>query len=114
MLSPLKRLSGINVQGNKISDISVLGYFDKLTYLWLGNNEISDISVLSRTTSLKSIWLQRNCIIDITPLVENKTITKGVTVNLRGNPLCEESVKTHITELKDRGVEVYYKPLSIH
>ncbi|MHC4655950.1 MAG: leucine-rich repeat domain-containing protein [Planctomycetota bacterium] len=99
VLSGLTKLSALNVSGNQIADITVLANFRDLTYLSLGYNRICDITALSKLTGLKSIWLQRNQISDISPLLWNESISKGVVINLSGNPLSDESVKKHIPAL---------------
>jgi len=113
-LSSLKNLTYLWLDHCQISDIDALGGLTNLKGLHLGYNEINDISVLSELTSLEHIWLEKNLIIDIRPLVENKGISKGTSINLGDNPLSDESVKIHIPALQARGVKVFRGPLVIH
>ncbi len=61
-------LESLNLEGNKISDISVLGGLSGLENLNLEDNNISDISVLGRLSELENLNLWNNKISDISVL----------------------------------------------
>jgi hypothetical protein len=52
--------------------------------------------------------LYNNHISDISPLVDNTGLGEGDWVDLRGNPLSEQSINEYIPALEARGVQVYY------
>ncbi|MFW5799900.1 MAG: leucine-rich repeat domain-containing protein, partial [Spirochaetota bacterium] len=53
-------LTVLNLNGNKISDISLLAELKNLKVLDIGHNKISDISPLSQLTELKELWITNN------------------------------------------------------
>ena len=81
-----KSLTRVGLYGNLISDISPLSSLIDLTYLHLGDNQISDIS----------------------PLVDNLGLGGGDYVDVRYNPLSDDSINIYIPELEARGVTVDY------
>jgi len=107
-LAGLTNLSSLSLSSNQISDISPLADLTSLTDLKLWDNQISDISPLVSLTNLTSLLLHYNQISDISPLVDNTGLGEGDTVDLRDNPLSEESLNIHIPELRARGVTVDY------
>ena len=104
----LTNLTWLLLGGNNISDISVLARLTNLTGLSLYNNNISDISVLARLTNLTQLWLAGNNISNLLPLVDNKGLRSGDTVDVRGNPLSYESIHTHIPKLQAKGVDIKF------
>ncbi|MDP6586710.1 MAG: leucine-rich repeat domain-containing protein, partial [Anaerolineales bacterium] len=104
VLENLTNLQGLTLHYNQISNISTLANLTSLTQLYLYNNQISDISVLSSLTKLTELRLEDNKIGDITPLVENTGISG--TIELKGNPLSNTALSTHIPALKERGITV--------
>ena len=111
-LSGLIHLRALGLGGNRISDISALSSLIQLKRLRLGRNSVSDISALSSLTQLTELSLDRNNISDLSPLVANTGLGAGDTVDVRGNPLSELSMKTHIPALQRRGVEVKFDDLT--
>ena len=107
-LSGLPNLTGIFLAGNVISDISALSRMTNLRELELSNNVISDISALSGLTDLKWLYLGFNGISDIAPLVANMGLDSEDRIDLRGNPLSDTSLNTHIPALQGRGVNVIF------
>ena len=110
-ISPVARLTKLtvlNFRNNAISDISPLAGLTNLTALWLNGNSISNISPLARLTNLTQLRLEGNSISDITSLVTNTGLGNGDTVNLKGNPLSNQSINTHIPALQSRGVTVEF------
>jgi internalin A len=124
-ISDLTELELLHLQGNKIRDISPLLKLTRLVVLILDGNEIEDITSLSNLTRLgepdPSRWwfpekegklicltLLNNQIIDISPLLENTGLSEGDGIDLRGNPLSEDSRNSHIPQLEKRGVGILY------
>ena len=95
------------------SDISPLEDLTNLRILDLSANRITDISPLENLTSLRTLNLRHNRITDISPLVANGGLGSGDSVDLRGNPLSELSLGTHIPELRRRGVEVKFDDILV-
>ena len=110
-LANLTNLTQLWLGFNQISDISALGDLSSLTYLSLdGNWEISDIASLQYLTDLNSLDLDRNQISDILPLVQNAGFGTGDFVDLKTNPLNQESLNAYIPALQTRGVNVLFTP----
>ena len=110
-LSPLAGLTNLkllSLWGNSISDISPLVGLTQLTELYIRETAISDISSLSRLTNLTELKLENNSISDISPLVTNTGLGNGDEVNLKKNPLSNQSIATHIPALQSRGVTVEF------
>jgi len=108
-VSPLEGLTGLLslcIDDNQIRDLSPLVGLTNLTRLYLSSNQIGDISPLEGLTSLRTIVLSDNQITDISPLVDNVGLGEGDYVNLRENPLSEQSINKHIPALRARGVTV--------
>ncbi len=61
-------LTGLNLYGCKIKDISFLTDFPRLTHLRLSYNQVADISPLQALTQLKKLYLQNNQVADLSPL----------------------------------------------
>ena len=72
----LSSLTELNLGGNKITDISILGSLTNLTELNLSGNRITDISILGSLTNLTKLDLRYNQITDITFLGSLTNLTK--------------------------------------
>ena len=112
-ISPLANLTSLTclmVGGgaNQISDISPLANLTSLTDLRLNDSQISDISPLANLTDLTYLSLADNQVSDISFLVDNEGLGTGDLVNLRWNPLSDDSITVYIPQLEARGVDVYY------
>ncbi|MBT9166166.1 MAG: Internalin-A [Chloroflexi bacterium] len=110
-ISPLANLTSLielGLWGNQISNLSPLANLTSLTWLGLEHNQISDLSPLAALTGLEVLVLGDNHISDISPLVDNEGLSQGDEIDLRGNPLSEASLNTHIPQLVGRGVAVLY------
>ena len=88
----MTKLTYLSLDGNSISDISVLEDLTELTYLGLSNNSISDtpplegISPLKDLTELTYLVLSNNSISDISVLED---LTKLIWLSLEGNPISD-------------------------
>ena len=109
-LSGLKNLEGLNLRDTGISDVSPLSGLTGLERLHVELNEITDLSPLSGLTNLELLHVYGNDVKDLSPLVANAGLDRGDVLNVAGNPLSEESLTTHIRELRNRGVRIEYVP----
>ena len=107
-LARLTKLTHLNLGKNSISNISSLAGLTNLIGLRLDDNSISDISPLARLTNLTELYLQNNSISDLWPLVANTGLRNGDKLNVKGNPLTDQSIITHILTLESRGVNVEF------
>ena len=107
-LAGLTNLTWLTLEINNISDISPLSGLTNLTKLRLEQNLISSISVLSDLPNLTELMLRDNNITDLSPLVANTGLGSGDRVDVRGNPLNNASIQTHIPTLQSRGVTVEF------
>ena len=110
-ISPVTGLTNLTflwLEGNNITDISPLAGLTNLTVLGLWENSISDISPLAGLTILTELGLWENSILNLLPLVANTGLGNGDRVNVKGNSLSITSINTHISALKNRGVEVQF------
>jgi len=91
VLARLKKLRGLSLHSNRISNISSLQNFSQLTDLSLWDNQITDVTPLQGLTNLAILDLSENQITDIAPL-------QGLTQ--LGNLYLGENQITNITPLK--------------
>ena len=109
-LSPiagLAALTWLRLNGNHIEDVWPLATLTGLVTLNLNHNRVSDIAVLENLTNLDELHLAHNRIGDLSALANNPGLTVGDFIDLRGNPLTEESLATDVSALSARGVAVY-------
>ena len=81
-----------------------------LTRLIAPNKNISDLTGLEFATGLDTLNLVDNNIEDIQPLVDNAGLGTGAAIDLRGNPLNDQSRDVHVPALEARGVSVHVQP----
>ncbi len=103
-LDGLTDLTELRLQNNSISDLTPLAGLINLATLWLGDNAITDVTPLAGLTNLIELRLENNHISDLAPLVENAGLGFANWIDVRGNPLSDESINTHIPALQARGV----------
>ncbi len=103
-LAGLTNLTWLGLGGNSIADLTPLAGLTNLTRLRLGDNAISDLTPLVGLINLTELRLENNNISDIAPLVENTGLGLGNWIDVRGNPLSDQSINTHIPALQARGV----------
>ena len=107
----LKKLTELGLWNNTISDVSALAKLIQLTSLRIGGNTISDVSALATLTQLTSLELWDNNISNIAPLVKlNLTGTEWdrTGLDIRGNPLSDASINTHIPAMQAKGIVVAF------
>ena len=108
-LPPLTRLTALGwleLQGNDVEDVSPLAGLTELVILNLNHNRVVDIAALENLTNLSELHLAYNRIADLTPLAKNMGLDKGALIDVRGNPLTDESLEVVIPALAARGVRV--------
>ncbi len=96
---------------NNISDVSPLQGMTQLIQLRLSSNNISDVSPLQGMTQLDTLLLDNNNISDVSPLVKlNLTGTQwnSTGLDIRNNPLNNDSIRTHIPAMQERGIVVSF------
>ena len=81
-----------------------------LTRLVAPNKTIRDLTGLEFATGLDTLDLSDNNIEDIEPLVNNAGLGTGAAIDLRGNPLNDQSRDVHVPALEARGVAVHVQP----
>ena len=116
-LAKLTRMGTLNLAHNSVSDISALSGLTNLNLLVLTNNRVSDISALKGIRLLNAVVLTNNMVSDIEPLVANQGFRgfreiggTDAFLYLRGNPLSDTSINTHVPTLRARGVIVDIGP----
>ena len=109
-LTGLRSLTHLDLGDNELEDVSDLRRLTSLTYLGLYSNDIEDVSALRGMTSLAEAYLAHNRISDISDLAANDGLGQGDQLDLTGNPLDADAHATHIPELQERGVAVYFDP----
>ena len=102
-------LAEFTIDKDWVEDISPLSGLKALRGLNLSYNSITDISPLAGLTNLNRLYLVRNMVADISPLLDNGGLGEGDVVDLRENPLSEESINEYVPLLRDRGIEVRYQ-----
>ena len=83
------QLADLDLSYNQISDITPLAQLTQLTELLLRNNQISDISPLAGLPSLKYLSLSSNQISDVTLLTTFASLESWRHILLSGNPITD-------------------------
>ena len=82
-LDKLLQLTELSLDNNQLTDVKGLEKLTKLTYLGLGGNQLTDVKGLEKLTQLEEMTLGRNKLTSVKGL-ENLTQLKYL--YLRGNP----------------------------
>jgi len=102
-LAGLTGLMDIRARGNQIVDLSPLANLTGLAGLLLDGNRIVDLSPVASLTLLDRLTVVGNLIEDISPLLDLPELND---VDLRNNPLTQESMDVHGPALEAGGVIV--------
>jgi internalin A len=88
-LGQITTLKSLNLNQNKLTDVSALEGLTGLIYLSLSDNQLGDLSALAKLTALQTLYLDNNPITDFTPLygLSNLTI-----LSLRGVEMTQEEL----------------------
>ena len=103
-LSALTNLTGLNLSGNFLSDITPLQDLHQLEGLSLSDNYIFDVNPLSTLTNLRYLYLDRNPISSIAPLATLVNLVHFYLENTQeqdGVPLSDISALANMTELEE-------------
>ena len=87
----------LDLDGNKITDLSFLKNLPKLRFLSVGNNKITDISAISSLSDLEFLEIFINYISDLNPLV---SLTKLTSLNCSRIALTDTTPLTNMKQLK--------------
>ena len=114
----MRRLIDLEASNASITDLTGLEHATNLTQLELSDNSISDISPLAGLNNLIWLDLNNNSISDLSPLADNTGLGSGDVVLVKGNPLNNAVINTHIHALINREVRVGFdkpfdKPVDI-
>ena len=107
-LARMTALRWLDLEGNRIAHISVLRTLTNIRHLLLSSNRIADISALSGFNLLEELTLRDNQVTDLRPLTAIDGVGVTATVDVRENPLNDESVNTHIPALRNVGMTVQF------
>lgn len=105
-LSPLASLGSLamlDLAGNQVRDLAPLAGLTRLSYLELSDNLVSDLGPLAGLRQLEYLALSRNAVQNLAPLLG---LLQLQSVELTGNPLGAESQGQHLRALAWRGVQV--------
>ncbi|MEG4105264.1 leucine-rich repeat domain-containing protein [Microcoleus sp. S13_C5] len=97
-LGSLTNLTTLDLGGNQITDFSFLGSLTNLTTLYLTWNQITDISFLGSLTNLTTLDLDHNPITDISAL---RKLTNLTTLDLGDNQITDISALRKLTNLTE-------------
>ena len=97
-LAELTKLKELNLQRNKITDLSPLVGLKNLQELNLSDNIFTDLSPLEGLTNLKELDLSRNNISDLSPLEGLSNLQE---LNLSANTFTDLSSLEGLTNLKE-------------
>ncbi|MHC4214899.1 MAG: leucine-rich repeat domain-containing protein, partial [Planctomycetota bacterium] len=105
-LSNLKSLEFLNLDNNKIADISALSDLRNIEVLYLSKNQISDIGALSEMTKLKYLHANLNRIKDFSALAKMTSLEEVQLINNRIEKIPDISAltKLHILELSHNSI----------
>ena len=105
-LEDMTLLVTLRVAHNRVEDVSALAGLTGLRDLDLSSNLVVDITALENLIELESLGLAYNKITDLQPLVNNAGLGDGDRIDVRGNPLGDESYETLVSTLTARGAHV--------
>ena len=101
-LAELDNLTQLELRGNDLTSISDLEFLRYLEYLDLQENRIEDVSVLRRIRTLRGLSLSNNEIRSVEPLTELKDL---VWLNARRNQISDISSLSSLKLLSDISLE---------
>ena len=102
----LPNISKLNLDGNGLRHIGMIGMLPNLTEFSADDNHISNVTSISALSQLTSLSFKNNQIREIKAISGNTNING--TINLKGNPLSNVSLTSHIPDLVERGLTVVY------
>ncbi len=109
LLVPLPTGREFFLAGNEITSLEPLLGSTYLRVLDIDGNDVSDISVLAKFPWLRNLVLSNNQITDLQPLVDNPGVGKEDVIDVSGNPLDlspGSAVAKQVEQLRSRGVQM--------
>lgn len=103
-LSTLINLKVLNLRYSefRFNDITALSTLTNLEILNIGKNQVWDLSPLSSMGRLRELYVHSNLIFDIEPLLMLETLE---IVDLRNNPLNQNSINSILPMLAEKGIK---------
>ena len=96
-LAKLTNLSVLGIAGNRISDVSGLADLTRLEHLDLDDNRIQDVSALSDLTNLSVLWLAGNSISNVSAL---SVLTRLEFLDLDNNNISNVSALSNLRNIE--------------
>lgn len=96
-LQHCKRLKGLFIDFNEISDLEPIKDLEHLTTLYINNNNISNIDALGKLTNLKNLNMLNNRVTDIRPLA---SLTGLEFLAVGNNPVKDISPVADLTNIE--------------
>lgn len=109
-LAGLRQLQELLIANSQIEDFAPLTSLTSLVQLGLEGTGISNLLPLNTLVEIQVLDLADNSITTVAPLLLNSGLDAGDCVDLRGNPLDENSTALLIPQLQSRGVDVPFLP----
>ncbi len=106
-IAGLTDLELLDLTGNMITSVAALREIRGLNQLRLGMNMITQISALANLIGPSVLELNDNEIRDAGPLLSIDDFPLGATIDLRGNPLSNDSLCSVVLPLLDDGLRVF-------
>lgn len=97
-LKAMKKLEGLSLRNNEITDLTPLKKFPNLVGLWLDNNQINDVLPIAKLKKLQTLTLRDNNIADVSSLAKLKAIQ---TIDLTGNDVSDPVALSEVRTLYD-------------
>ena len=98
-LEKFTQLKGLNLSGNRLTDVTSLEKLTQLESLLLGNNKLTEVSNgLEKLTQLKELYLSGNQLTDVKGL---EKLTQLKELYLDGNQLTDVKGLEKLTQLKE-------------
>ena len=94
------------VDDPKLQTISAVRYCVNLEVLDATDQRVDDLSYLARLPKLREVYLANNRVKSLRGLVDNPAFGPGCTLDIRNNPLTNESLCEYVPALRHRGVTV--------
>jgi len=104
-LETITRIDPLPV-GTPMQTITPVRYCKNLEVFNATNQNVDDLSYLANLSRLKEVYLANNQVKTIRGLVDNPAFGPGCVLDIRNNPLTEESLCLFVPELRARGVQV--------
>ena len=96
-LETAKNLTWVNIDSNRVSDITSLSNLTDLEFLAFANNQVSDITSLSNLTNLQGLYFDSNQVSDISSL-SNLSDLQGLYFD--NNQVSDISSLSNLTDLQ--------------